>query len=242
MKNIISNYSKEAIIIGGGTSIESYISLLQPLCASKFTILTNYSYKHFIGTFLTFMDRDFYKTRDEKEHPDIYEELKKLPLIVGINQNGVDEFKLDNTILLPRKQFYSGTQINLTGIFSLSLAIELLNHVGTIYLLGFDWSCRNIDMSSENYRTHSTEDLHYYKKEINHIGCGFFGGYERHSPDKIFEPFLKEKDVKIFNVSPESNINTFEKINYEKMFSLLNSEIINQEELRNQIRSKLCIM
>jgi hypothetical protein len=241
MKNIISNYPKEVIIVGGGTSIEPYISLLQPLCANKFTILTNYSYKYFPGTFLSFMDRDFYKTRNKDEHPDIYEELKPLPLIVGINQNGIDEFKLDNTILLPRKKFYTGQFINLTGIFALSLAIELLNHSGTIYLLGFDWSCRNIDISSENYRTHSDEDLHFYKKEITHKGVGFFGGYEKHHPDIQFSPFIKEKDVKIFNVNPDSNINTFEKIDYNKMFSLLSNESVNQNDLRSQIKEKLCI-
>jgi len=232
----------EAIIIGGGQSIEPYISLLQPLCANKFTILTNYSYKYFPGTFLTFMDRDFYKTRNKEEHPDIYKELKNLPLIVGINQNGIEEFKLPNTILLPKDKFYSGKIIHLTGIFSISLAIELLNHTGTIYLLGFDWSRRNIDISKDNYKTHSNEDLHYYKKEIIHYGSGFFGGYEKHNPDKIFGAFAREKDVKIFNVSSNSNINCFEKIYYQDFTKLLKPlAYLNQNNLRNQIKEKLCI-
>ena len=245
MKNIISNYPKEVIIVGGGLSIKPYISLLQPILVNKYTILTNYAYKDFSGTFLTFTDsRHFYYPNqdciEKKCHPYIYEDLKKLPLIIGINQNGVEEFKLPNTILVDKKY-----RRDLTGGTALNILINLLKFKGNVYLLGFDWTRRTeLPENKEDYNPKSDLQIHYYpKKETNHQGCGYIGYYEKHNPNKIFDPFSKEKDVKIFNVSPESNINSFEKITYEQMFELLNKEEINQDELRNYIKENLvCII
>lgn len=238
----------EVIIVGGGASIKPHISELQPVLATKFTILINYAYKHFNGTFLTFYDRDFYKPRPDKDNPDIYEELKQLPLIIGINKNGVDEFKLPNTILFERNNnsyqrenslkngFYTN---NLAGVFSISLASFLLDYSGTIYLLGFDWTRRPIDIiDKSNYTGRGNIPTHYYEN-IKHRGVGLVGYYETHNYYKDFDPFLKEKDVKIYNVSLESNINCFEKISYEQMFKQLNQDKINQEELRQEINIKL---
>jgi hypothetical protein len=236
------NFPKEVIIVGGGTSIKPYISLLQPLCATKFTIVCNYAFKDFSNTFLVYSDREFYVPDYAKNyvdetvirHPDIYEDLKKLPLIVGINENGIDEFKLDNTILLNKSY-----RENLTGILALKLAEKLMEE-GTIYLLGFDWNRRiGLPERDPNYSPKSNLQIHYYNN-IKHRGIGYVGYYEGHNPDKEFTKYLKE-GIKIYNVSPKSNINCFEKISYEQMFTLLSKKTYNQEELRNQIRSILCI-
>lgn len=234
----------EVIIIGGGKSILKGIdSGLKNQIKNKFTILTNYSYRYFLGTFLVYSDREFYVPDYAKNyvdetvirHPDIYEDLKKLPLIVGINENGIEEFKLNNTILLDKSY-----RANLTGILALKLAEKLMSE-GTIYLLGFDWNRRiGLPERDPNYNPKSNLQIHYYPKEkINHRGQGLIGYYESHNPDKEFTKYLKEV-IKIYNVSPESNINCFEKISYEQMFGLLSNEVVNQDELRNQIRSELC--
>lgn len=237
--------TKEIIIIGGGNSLKKALSLgLGARLEGRFIIVCNYAYKHFPHTFLAFQDREFYVPdyakhyveTDIPRHPDIYEELKKEPLIIGINDNGIEEFKLDNTILLD-KEYHE----NLTGIFAIKLALQLLNK-GTIYLLGFDWNRRTgLPERDPNYNPKSDLQIHYYnKEEINHRGIGYVGYYENHNPDKIFNLLIK-KDVKIYNVSLESNINCFEKITYEKMFELLSTEKINQEELRQEIKNKLKI-
>jgi len=236
----MNNMPTECLIIGGGTSILPYISSLQPLCANKFTVLTNYAFKTFLGTFLCFNDRDFYKPRPNNkgvfENPDYYDELKELPLIVGINQNGVEEFKLDNTILLDRKE-----KEDLTGVLSLKLALRLMQ-TGTVYLLGFDWTRRKgLPERDPNYNPKSNTPTHYYNN-INHRGVGLLGYYENHNADRLFDKLIKKDTIKIYNVSPESNIDCFEKIDYERMFSLLSNEIIDQDCVRNQIRSKLCIV
>jgi hypothetical protein len=247
---LMTNFPSECVIIGGGPSINAEIMSLEHRIKDKFVILTNYSYKFFTGTLSAFIDRDFYKSRNTEEHPDIYEELRLLPLIVGIDINGISEFKLPNTILLNRnsenvyekslkKGFYTK---NLTGIFSISLASFLMNYTGNLFLLGFDWSRRppnEVDL--KNYNPVCNFDLHYYGKNIKHEGNNKIGYYERHLPDREFEPFMKQK-TKIYNVSLNSNINIFEKISYEHMFNLLNNETYNQDELRTKIKEKLCIL
>jgi hypothetical protein len=233
----------EAIIVGGGASIKPHVALLQPLLASKFTILTNYAYKTFPGTFLAFLDREFYVPDHAKNysdpkivrHPDNYEELKNLPLIIGINENGIEEFKLDNTILLDKKY-----RANLCGIFALKI-LDSLEFKGIIYLLGFDWPRRTgLRERDPNYNPKSNLQIHYYDN-IKHRGVGYIGYYENHNPDKTFKKFIRE-DVKIYNVSPESNIECFEKIDYPTFLNLLNYNTYNQEELRQSIKEKLCIL
>lgn len=227
----------EIIIIGGGISIQEGISLgLKEKIKNKFIITCNYAYKHFNHTFLCFGDKDFYVPTYAKQYPeknpDIYNELKELPLIIGINDNGIEEFKLDNTILLDKKY-----RANLTGIFAIKLA-EMLIEKSTIYLLGFDWNRRiGLPERDPNYNPDSDLQIHYYN-DIKHRGVGYVGYYENHNSDKEFKQFIK-KDVKIFNVSLESNINCFEKISYQKFFEILSPKIINQEEARKEIKELL---
>jgi hypothetical protein len=226
--------TNECIIVGGGSSIkQADFSHLKHILESKFTILTNYSFKHFNGTFLAFYDRGFYYPKDT-QNPNIYEELKTLPLIIGINHNGVEEFKLPNTILLKKSDnyerenaitrgWYTGA---LTGIFALNLVSFLLNYNGIVYLLGFDWTKEG--------------NTHYYD-DVKHRGINKTSLYKSHNPHHRFKYFSDEKELKIYNVSLQSNIEDFEKISYEKMYESLSKEEVNQEELRIMIKSKLLI-
>jgi hypothetical protein len=223
----------EIIIIGGGNSIKKGLSIgLRERLIGKCVITCNYAYKHFDHTFLAFCDRNFYKPQDSN-NPDIYEELKTLPLIVGINDNGIEEFKLDNTILLDKKY-----RVNLTGMFALRLATMLMEE-GTIYLLGFDWDRRTgLPERDSKYNPYSDNTIHYYD-DIKHRGMGYVGYYENHNPDKEFLEFTKKETFKIYNVSLESNIRSFEKISYDQFFRLMSKKIYNQEELRQEIKEQL---
>ena len=241
------NYN-EIIIVGGGKSIQNGLNQgLQPLLANKYTILTNYAYKQFNGTFTAFTDRAFYKPKPEDDNPDIYEELRSLPLIVGINDNGISEFKMENTVLVKRSSdyhrqhslrlgFYTG---NLTGIFSLGLAAYLMKYTGTIYLLGFDWTQQPIPEDKSKYKSTCDMQIHFYD-DIKHRGVGYTGYYDVHNPSQSFKHFL-EPNLKIYNVSPESNINTFEKIDYPTFFKLAGTKVnlIDQNSLRQEIFNKL---
>jgi hypothetical protein len=104
--------------------------------------------------------------------------------------------------------------------------------------LGFDYTRRTgLPERDPNYNPNSDLQIHFYN-DIKHRGVGYVGYYENHNPDREFNQFIK-KDIKIYNVSPESNINSFEKISYEQFYKLLSTKEENQEELRHIIRTKL---
>lgn len=234
---------KEIIIIGGGTSIKEGISIgLKEKLQNKFVITCNFSCYHFDSTFTTYIDKNFYlgdlnPAQIKEKNQNHIEKLKSLPLIVGNKFTEEKQYYYPNTI--PVKQcgtyyhenilengFYSGGL--LCGIFAISLAMYLINYSGVLYCLGFDWTKEG--------------NTHYYsKEEINHRGQGFTKFYKSHNPQKYFEPFTKEKNIKIYNVSPSSNINCFEKIDYTTFFSKLNNVVYNQNELREYVKGEfLC--
>ena len=225
----------DIIIIGGGKSVQEGIDLgLETHLEHKCVVLTNYAYRHFKGTFLCFSDRNFYKSDDLTKNPDIYEELKSLPLIIGLKHNpDLDNVLHSNTVMIkcPKKELRNNCP--LTGLFALSIAEKL--EPKNIFLLGFDWDKRPIEeIDRKNYKGESNLNIHYYKQEIPHRGLGYVGFYENHNPNNYFK-YFKNSKLKIYNVSPNSNINTFEKINYLTFFNLLSNIKYNQEELRNQI-------
>ncbi len=228
----------ECVILGGGKSVVEGLNLgLQARLKDKFVIGVNYAFKTFDCTFTAFQDRDWYHPRPDDQgnipNPDLYEELKKLSLIIGINHNGVEEFKLDNTILLSPKE-----KEPLSGIFALKLALKLMKN-GNLYLLGYDWNRRTgMPERDPNYNRYGDKNLHFYD-DIQHRGTKLYGYYENHNPDKDFNKLIKKDILKIYNVSLESNINCFDKLSYQKFFELLSPETINQTELRNYIRTIL---
>ena len=253
--------TNEGIVIGGGASIKEGLALgLKDHIKNRFVIATNYSFLHFDNTFTSFIDKDFYCPSASAiaagTYKDYTEELKKVSLIVGINKTFKSTDKiLDNTILLKFTNIYNTDPIHkgfylgegsggLTGIFAISLAEFLINYKGILYICGFDWNHRVENKVNRTTYTpyDKTTDTHYYSdSEIHHRGQHWLSFYERHQADGYFLKFIKN-NLKIYNVSPLSNINCFEKINYEKMFELLSKEEINQEELRTEIKEKLkCI-
>jgi hypothetical protein len=133
--------------------------------------------------------------------------------------------------------FYSAF---MCGFFSLHVAMYLMNYTGTIFLLGYDWTRRDPKtMCPTTYTPYDNKiETHYYSDtEIKHRGQHWLSAYENHDAHKYFVNFLIP-NIKIYNVSLNSNIQDFEKIDYKKMFELLPKEIVAQEELRKEIRNK----
>jgi hypothetical protein len=256
--------STECFIIGGGASVKEGLSLgLKDKIKNKFVIACNYSgipigdkANYFESTFMCFLDWLLYHPNEHAvnsgEYIDCTEQLKQLPLIVGVDDSNLDLCLLPNTVLVEKglgwqreksaiNGFYTGA---LTGIFALGLAEFLMNFEGTIYLLGYDWTQRpgvnRFNTTTYTARDNSVETHFYSDKQINHRGQHFLSYYENHKPDVFFKFFVEPK-LKIYNVSLNSNITLFEKISYEKMFELLSKEEVNQEELRADIRRRLTV-
>ena len=145
---------------------------------------------------------------------------------------------------------------NLSGLFALTFAIQI--GCEEIYLLGQDWG-------EINGHTHFYEDTN-----VGHIiwagslqtGVGLdsngnhkTGRYDikrkipksndivkidTNHPDYWYNVYKQEKNVKIYNVSPQSKITTFEKIGYDTFYKkMLPESYLVQNQIRNNIRKIL---
>jgi hypothetical protein len=110
------------------------------------------------------------------------------------------------------------------------------------------------DATSINGHTHFYDDTnvgtHVYK---NHTYCGIGkhenGKYKTGNYNKIdelnnvFMGHLKNlpKGIKVYNVSPESKITIFPKMNYKQLFSYIEHYpiVCNQDEIREEIKCQL---
>lgn len=228
------NNVKQTIIIGGGLSIKEGIMLgLWNKLKDRFVIGTNFSYKSYVPTFLTFVDAStFYNLTD------IRAELTMLPLIIGCPYQISKENMLSNTIFLPPTNHYSKDlskgvySARLSGMYALTLAISLLGR-GEIFLLGYD-----LGVITKDKDELGRELTHHYQGRINHGGIGRTNYYKISRREEIdFGVYKNEKDVKIYNVSPNSNLHVFEKIDYPTFFSKLDNNQYNQDQLREEIKN-----
>ncbi len=110
------------------------------------------------------------------------------------------------------KKIYIG-RMGLVGFFALSLAIK--EGYKEIFLLGYDGGTSKAGDTK----------THCYQGEINVISSGVGNPNVYRKPNgelkdelKDFEIYLQEKDVQIWNVSMESNINCFPKIGSTEFF------------------------
>ena len=228
------NNVKQTIIIGGGLSIkEGIMAGLWDKLKDRFVIGTNFSYKSYVPTFLTFVDAStFYNLTD------IRAELAMLPLIIGCPYQITREQMLPNSIFIPSTNAYirdlsKGVYSSrLSGMYALSLAIHLVGQ-GEVFLLGYDLGTITKDKDDKGRNI-----THYYQGRINHVGIGKTYYYNIPRREEIdFGVYKNEKDVKIYNVSPNSNLHVFEKIDYPTFFSKLDNNQYNQDQLREEIKN-----
>lgn len=181
--------------------------------------------------------------------------MQKLPLVVCAKDNQLDKQlengTYNNTLELPHSGTYNGKDSwkkgfysrYMTSLFCLSLSIEL--GFSEIYLLG-------IDCKETNGQTHFYEGVIDKKimskcspknKMFRGIGRDENGDYLADPFKQIervnnhwFAPFKNVKP-KIYNVSPNSAVDVFEKINYDEFYKRFENEHISQIDAREKIRS-----
>lgn len=228
---------------------------LETLIKNNYSIGLNYWFKYGCPTtFSSFADWQWYD--------DNIKALKGVPLIIGSHDPSLKNHKRDrtheNTILLRNSGIYNGIKSiedgvyakQLIGIWALSLAISL--GFKEIYLLGYD--CCEINGQTHFYQSvvdlNKSTPITLKGKVVNHRehfrGVGKYknGKYKtstynikNHINNKWFAPFHAErKKLKIYNVSPESVINTFPKISYEDFYKKVENNHIDQTEARREIR------
>jgi len=130
--------------------------------------------------------------------------------------------------------FYHG---HLAGLITTTLAIAL--GFKKIYWLG-------MDCNETNGKTHFYQDLITNFKEYFGVGKleTTHGSKFRTSAysdliklnNRYYEPLTKQTDAKIYNVSLNSGIEGFEKIDYTTFYTHLQNSSVNQDQARTEIR------
>lgn len=245
--------NKRIIIVGGGSSVRQDVwdkpvsSLpLWNILKNEATISINYVFRYLNPTIACFHDETFYRSN--------LEELKLLPLIVGVYARNVEAVLMPNTYLFKNRTDWVMNQwetafygSNLCGVFALSVAINL--GYKEIFLLGYDFGA--INGITHFYH----DDINLEERDCNHQlkyrGVGFrddghgnkihrTSNYENKS-EKYFTPFENYKDVSIINVGVDSRLQQFPKIDYGEFYSHLenNPQPIEQPYVRDEIEATI---
>jgi len=211
----------QIIIIAGGSSIKEgiYIGLWDRI-KDSFSIGINYAYRYFDSTALCCMNyTDFYDINRA--------ELKKLPLIITPDRPHPSKWEY-NTLLVGNNNYF------LSGILAIDIATKILEEGDTIFLLGYDYGAIN-DIKDAQGRSQT----HFYQNWIEHRGIGQTSYYDYLGHSYRDFEWYKGCNCKIYNVSPDSNINCFEKIDYNTFFEKLDNKTYKQHLLRAKIRMEL---
>lgn len=137
------------------------------------------------------------------------------------------------TVMMPIG-FYHG---HLAGLISTTLAIAL--GFKEIYWLGMD--CIEINGKTHFYQDLITNFKEYFgvgkvqiKDELKFRTSAYSDLNKLNS--RYYAPLIDQMDAKIYNVSPDSGLEGFEKIDYTTFYEHLKDGSVNQEEARNEIK------
>ncbi len=259
--------SKPIIICGSGNSVPFNDDIYKIIGCGlpdklKHIIENNYS----IGLNYWFQfgcETTFNSSGDWQFYIDNTEELKKLPLIIASEDPSLKNKNIDrtheNTILLPDAGTYHGINSwsegfyhrQLVGMLGLTIAIAF--GFKEIYLLGYD--CMELEGKTHFYQ--NVADLTkitplYLNGVLKENRLHFRGigknpkeeyktssyNYIKQINNKWYAPFHAErKKIRIYNVSTMSKINTFEKISYGTFFQQVDSNNIDQNKVREEVKT-----
>lgn len=246
-------------LLGGGASVRYCNGIRQGLLhflEDKFCFGLNFAYKFMNPTCTVGIDAAMYEAGN-RYSDELHDEIGRLPLVIWNDSKDVKRHQ-DNTIFLKCNKKYDrdltdGVYGNMgCGIFALSLGIYLLKDLPNprIYMLGFDYGSMKDEQGKPLVDYEGKQITHWYQKNYRHRGTGLVSWYNQTKIDpttkqrkpcwyREYQPLRHEKHVKIYNVSPVSNIEFFEKISYEEMFSHQFDTVMEQSKLRDELKIKL---
>ena len=223
--------SKECYIIGGGKSVRDLIATgLWDKIKGKDIWSLNYAYKlmPYLPTRQCFVDYMFFKNNEDEIHDlaakgvPIYckrnSKLKHIEAKFMQQYNTVRErggFRGKTALTPPLEPHLFVGRMGLVGAFSVSLAIA--EGYDTIYLLGYDFGATGLE----------DKDTHWYQGQINVKSTGvgrptvYWNKLGLKKEVQDFQVFNTVEGVKCYNVSPNSNIPYFDKLNPEQFYQLI---------------------
>lgn len=244
---------KQLVILGGGASVRPYWDGeykdkgLFTLLPKLFSCGLNYSYK--------FVESTVYSAVDEKFFNENYKEILNLPLYISKLHTTVFQPALGKCYFFPSswhydRECYGGIYTStLAGLFALSLFIKIMDE-GEIFLLGYDYGPTRDAEGKPLVDNFGRPFSHWYQGKVEHRGIGKINWYTSTHEDpkkkgeritnaqREFGVYASESKVKIYNVNPQSAIDTFEKISYEQFFTKIETTEHNQDEIRKELEMK----
>lgn len=106
--------------------------------------------------------------------------------------------------------------MGLSGTFALSYAIA--KGYKEIFLLGYDFGTKSLEDKNTHFYQDQIAQLNIVSSGATRPEVYLLPKNEINPQIEDYGVFLKEEDVKIYNVSMHSNIDYFQKITYERFF------------------------
>lgn len=230
--------SKSVILIGGGKSVLAGVDLgLWDKIKNHEIWSLNYAYKFmpYLPSREVWVDRAFFE-RNLNDVENLWKNgvkllAKKDTIYAEINHDMGEVIAQYQAVRKPGgfkgvhalkeldKFMYSGSG-GLCGIFALSVAFA--EGYDKIYLLGYDFGTPVIG----DKKTHWYQDLGFngFSTGVGNpeVYNDMRGNMKWKEDFEIYLPNMDEFKIEVFNVSPESNIKTFQKIDYNQFFEKLN--------------------
>jgi hypothetical protein len=211
---------KDIILVGGGSSISEGLSLdLWKHIQDKEVWSINFAFltMPFIPTREIWVDLSFFKNNMEALQ-NLQKQGVKCYAKKHMKYAGIPEITLYETSRDP-KEMHNKTYIGrmgLSGFFALHLAVK--ETPDRIFLLGYDFGS-------------NTNKTHYYQDQLKVESSGvgkpelYRNGTSIKDEVKDFENFTNQDiKTKIYNVSPDSAISCFPKIDYLTFFDLIKGD------------------
>ncbi len=135
--------------------------------------------------------------------------------ISSIKQYGATRDEYFGDQMIEKNQLFMGP-MGLSGLFALSLAVA--EKYDAIYLLGYDFGTKSL--ADANTHFYQDDKLDIQSSGIRNPAVYLENNNNVKKDHRLFDHYLTSSS-KIYNVSPNSNIQSFKKIDYPTFFDYI---------------------
>lgn len=218
---------KEVVIVGGGYSVKEGIEKgLWDKIKGKEIWSLNFAYRFmpYLPTRELWGDLPFFKN-NISDLQRLYEakvelHAKNRPLYhTNLYEGKIHTYEVTPHWNEHEKKVYNGTSLGLVGTFALSLACK--QGYDVIYLLGYDFGAKsNTDLNTHFY-VDEAQKHNIQSTGLKNPNVFYEGGVSIKAQVTDYDNYKTAYQCKIYNVSRDSNIHSFQKITYDEFFSLI---------------------
>ncbi len=219
---------KSCILVGGGYSVKEGIELgLWDKIKGQEIWSLNYAYKFipYLPSRQLWVDLSFFKNNINdlqklqeqgvslytKDHP-LYKEK--------MYRDKITSYELTRKWKEHTDKIYVGSSLGLVGNYALSLAFK--EKYDIIYLLGYDFGTKASTDLNTHFYVDVAEENNIKSSGLKRPGVYYQDGKNSIKNDVLdFDNYKTIYGSKVYNVSMDSNLHSFEKISYQEFFNIL---------------------